>query len=83
MPSTLTLLEAEEELVTLQEPLHLPPLRKIERAQFGRLRRKGLVPYVRLGHKTYLYRPSAVIEALKRLEHQGPTPAQAKATRLS
>jgi hypothetical protein len=58
-----------EELVTIDEILQLPPLRNIERATFNRLRRKGLFPYVVLGHKTYLYNPSAVLAALKSLEH--------------
>lgn len=78
MPSTLTSFEEEEELLTKEELLRLRPFRKLKSARFGRLRRQGLVPYVRLGHKSYLYRPSAVLAALRVLEQQVPTPAQAK-----
>jgi hypothetical protein len=69
--------EDEEELLTERELLRLPPFRKLK-LRFGRLRRKGLVPYVRLGHKSYLYRPSAVLAAIRSMEQQTPTPAQAK-----
>jgi len=35
---------------------------------FGGLRRKGIVPYVRFGGRTYRYRLSDVLKALKKLE---------------
>jgi hypothetical protein len=58
----------EEELVPLEELLQLPPLRRIDPGQFGRLRRRGLFPYVQVGHKTYLYNPRKVLAALRELE---------------
>jgi len=38
--------------------------------KFGELRRKGLVPVVKLGHKSYRYRLSSVMRALRKLEVQ-------------
>ena len=35
--------------------------------KFGELRRKRLIPYVRLGHRTYVYEEAAVRRALKKL----------------
>ncbi len=61
-------IEKEEELIPLEELLALPPLRKLTPEAFGRLRRKGVFPYLRLGHKTYLYRVSQVLAALRRCE---------------
>jgi hypothetical protein len=58
----------QEELVSLEELLQLPPLRRFPPDVFGRLRRRGLFPYVAIGHKTYLYNPARVLEALKKLE---------------
>jgi hypothetical protein len=66
--STIALIHEEEELVTLEELLQLPPFRKIHPDTFGRMRRKGLFPYLRIGHKSYLYRPSDVLAALRQLE---------------
>ena len=35
--------------------------------KFGELRRKRLIPYVKLGHRTYVYDEVAVRRALKKL----------------
>jgi hypothetical protein len=59
---------AEEELVPEQEILNLPPFRHINRSLFARRRREGHIPFVRIGKKTYLYRVSEVLAALRKFD---------------
>jgi hypothetical protein len=68
MRTTVSVLEEEEELVQLEELLQLRLLRRITPGQFGRLRRRGLIPFVELGHKTYLYSPAKVLAAFRKME---------------
>jgi hypothetical protein len=35
--------------------------------KFAELRQKKLIPYVRLGHRSYLYDPQAVLRAIRKL----------------
>lgn len=65
---SLSTLTPEDALVTQAELLAMPAFRRVPARTFDALRRKGLVPFLLLGHKTYLYRPRAVAEALIRLE---------------
>jgi hypothetical protein len=62
----------DEELLTEEELLTLPPFRKIKPRAFAELRRRGLVPFLPLGHRSYLYRASSVRAALRRLERNIP-----------
>jgi hypothetical protein len=59
---------AEEELVTQEEVLRLPPFRYINPSMFARRRREGHIPYVRISKKTYLYRISEVLAALRKFD---------------
>ena len=40
---------------------------RITAKKFGELRRKKLIPVIRLGHRTLLYSESAVLRAIKKL----------------
>jgi len=66
-PLTFTPLD-EEELLTQCELLALPAFRKIKPRAFADLRRRGLIPYTPIGHRSFLYRAISVIAALQRLE---------------
>ena len=57
-----------EKLLTQSELLGEEALRNVSSDKFGRLRRLGLIPYIKLGHKTYLYQKTRVMEALAKLE---------------
>ena len=57
-----------EELVTQEEVLRLPPFRHITPSMFARRRREGQFPFVRMGRKTYLYRISEVLAALRKFD---------------
>jgi hypothetical protein len=65
---TTTIPDATEKLLTEEELLADEALKNVPRTKFGRLRRKGFVPFIKLGHKTYLYRKSRVLAALAKLE---------------
>ena len=58
----------QEELVTQEEILRLPPFRYVTPSLFARRRREGLIPFVRMGKKTYLYRVSEVLAALRKFD---------------
>jgi hypothetical protein len=51
----------------LTEPEVLRALRVVKPKKFGELRRKGLIPYVLLGHRSYIYDLDEVRRALKKL----------------
>lgn len=66
MPST-TLI-SHEKFLTEEELLEDEFFKNITPTKFGRLRRLGLIPFLKLGHKTYLYQKSRVLAALAKLE---------------
>lgn len=59
---------AEEALVTKEEILRLPPFRYINADMFARRRREGHIPFVRISKRTYLYRVSEVLAALRKFD---------------
>ena len=63
-------MQEEEKLLTEAELLVRLniPIKK-----FGELRRKGIIPVVRLGHRSYRYRLSSVMRALSKLETRALT----------
>lgn len=60
-------MQENEKLLTEAELLALinVPVKK-----FGEMRRAGIVPFVKLGHRSYRYRLSSVMRALRKLEVQ-------------
>jgi len=58
----------EEELVTQEDILRLLPFRHINPVMFARRRREGHFPFVRISRKTYLYRVSEVLAALRKFD---------------
>jgi hypothetical protein len=58
----------QEELVTKEEILSLPPFRHINAQMFARRRREGQIPFVRISARTYLYRVSEVLAALRKFD---------------
>ncbi len=59
---------SEEKFLTQDELLGDKIFENVSANKFERLRRLGLVPFLRLGHRTYLYQKSRVLEALAKLE---------------
>jgi hypothetical protein len=68
MPRPFPTSEPVEELLTEEEILRLPPFRHVTPSLFARRRREGLIPFVRMGRKTYLYRASEVLAALRKFD---------------
>jgi len=58
---------AEGQLLTQEEILQKIFGKRLHPKKFEEMRRRGLIPYVKMGHRTYMYDESAVRRALRRL----------------
>jgi hypothetical protein len=58
----------QEKLLTEEELLEDEIFQNVSPYKFGRLRRDGFIPFLKLGHKTYRYQKTRVLDALVQLE---------------
>jgi hypothetical protein len=63
-----TVTETNEKFLTQKKLLRDEAFENLSVSKFEALRRQGLLPYIRAGRRTFLYRKSAVLEALLKLE---------------
>jgi len=65
---------APEQLLTQEEVLKKVFGNRLHPKKFEAMRRQGLIPYIKCGHRTFLYDESAIRRALGRLTVKGLEP---------